>query len=44
MEAAGLEMEKEPPTYGSIPETQPRPKRRRTPYAVVEDAHGVSSQ
>ena len=35
MEAAGLEMEKEPVTYGSIPETQTPTKRRRTPYAVV---------
>ena len=43
MEAAGLEMEKEPPTYGSIPETQPRPKRRRTPYAVVGGCLGLAA-
>ena len=45
MEAAGLEMEKEPVTYGSIPseEQAPRPKRRRTPYAVVGGCLGLAA-
>ena len=45
MEATGLEFEAEPPTYGSIPseEQAPRPKRRRTPYAVVGGCLGLAA-
>jgi YHS domain-containing protein len=42
LEAAGLEMEKEPVAYGSIPETRPT-RRRRTPYAVVGGCLGLAA-